>query len=298
MSLDIPSKPPIRANVSLAGLTSMRVGGVAEYFISPRSSTELAESLTWAGDRNLPITIIGAGSNLLISDQGLSGLVVCTRHLRGIEFDQQSGQVTAAAGEPVARLAMQIALHGWSGFEWAVGIPGTVGGLVVMNAGAQGGSAADCVVSVQTVALTGETKLIYPQDLDFSYRTSALQESSSLVTGATFKFQTGGDPAAIAADTEAKLKARHSTQPYHLPNCGSVFRNPLPLFAAKLIQDAGLKGYQIGNAQVSELHANFIVNLGHAKASDICSLIQHIKTVIGDRNGVVLETEVKMIGHF
>lgn len=276
----------------------MRVGGAAEYFISPRSSTELAESLRWASDRQLPITIIGAGSNLLISDQGLAGLVVCTRHLRGIEFDQESGQVTVAAGEPVARLAMQIAHHGWTGFEWAIGIPGTVGGLVVMNAGAQGGSAADCLVSAQTVSLTGETKLLYPQDLDFSYRTSALQDSSRLVTSATFKFQTGGDPDAIASNTESKLKARHTTQPYHLPNCGSVFRNPLPQFAAKLIQDAGLKGYQIGNAQVSELHANFIVNLGNAKAQDIFSLIEHIKAVISDRDRVVLETEVKMLGYF
>lgn len=298
MSLNLPANSLIRMNLPLAGLTSMRVGGAAEYFISPRSSTELADSLTWAGDNHLPITIIGAGSNLLISDQGLAGLVICTRHLRGIEFDQMSGRVTAAAGEPVARLAMQIASHGWTGFEWAIGIPGTVGGLVVMNAGAQGGSASDCVVSVQTVDLTGETQLIYPEDLSFSYRTSALQEAQRLVTGATFKFQTGGDPEAIAADTETKLKARHSTQPYHLPNCGSVFRNPLPQFAAKLIQDAGLKGYQIGNAQVSELHANFIVNLGNAKASDIFSLIEHIKSVICDRYGVVLETEVKMLGHF
>jgi UDP-N-acetylmuramate dehydrogenase len=298
MSLDLQIQNSIRSNVSLAGLTSMRVGGLAEYFISPRSSSELAESLSWASDQHLPITIIGAGSNLLISDQGLEGLVVCTRHLRGIEFDDHSGQVTAAAGEPVARLAMQIASHGWSGFEWAVGIPGTVGGLVVMNAGAQGGCAADCVVSVQTITLTGKTHLVYPQDLEFSYRTSSLQESSNIVTGTTFKFQAGGNPLAIAADTEAKLKVRHTTQPYHLPNCGSVFRNPLPQFAAKLIQDAGLKGYQIGNAQVSELHANFIVNLGNAKASDICSLIEHIKTVISDRDGVVLETEVKMIGHF
>lgn len=298
MSLDLQTQISIRSNVPLAGLTSMRVGGAAEYFISPRTSTELAESLTWASDRHLPITIIGAGSNLLISDQGLSGLVICTRHLRGIEFDEQAGQVTAASGEPVARLAMQAASHGLSGLEWAVGIPGTVGGLVVMNAGAQGGCAADCVLSVQTVTLTGETKLIYPQDLDFSYRTSALQASSQLVTEATFKLQIGGDPEAIAADTEAKLKVRHTTQPYHLPNCGSVFRNPLPQFAARLIQDAGLKGYQIGNAQVSELHANFIVNLGSAKANDIFSLIEHIKTVISDRYGVVLETEVKMIGHF
>jgi len=298
MSIDLPDQPPIRAHVSLAGLTSMKVGGAAEYFISPRSADELAASLAWASDCQLPITIIGAGSNLLISDDGLAGLVICTRHLRGIEFDEQTGQVTAAAGEPVARLAMQVASHGWAGFEWAVGIPGTVGGLVVMNAGAQGGCAADCVVEVQTVTLAGETKLIYPKDLDFSYRTSALQESPYLVTGATLKFQTGGQPEVIAADTEAKLKARHTTQPYHLPNCGSVFRNPLPQFAAKLIQDAGLKGYQIGNAQISELHANFIVNLGNAKAQDIFSLIEHIKTVISDRYGVVLETEVKMLGNF
>jgi UDP-N-acetylmuramate dehydrogenase len=167
-----------------------------------------------------------------------------------------------------------------------------------MNAGAQGGCAADCLVSVQTIALSGEVDLIYPQDLDFSYRTSALQKSSNLVTGATFKFQTGGDAVAIAADTESKLKARHNTQPYHLPNCGSVFRNPSPQFAAKLIQDAGLKSYRIGNAQVSELHANFIVNLGKAKASDIFKLIQHIQRVISDRYGIVLETEVKMIGYF
>lgn len=298
MSLDLQTQTSIRANVSLAGLTSMRVGGAAEYFISPRTATELAESLSWASDRHLPVIIIGAGSNLLISDQGLAGLVICTRHLRGIEFDEKSGQVTAGAGEPVARLAMQIANHGWTGFEWAIGIPGTVGGLVVMNAGAQGGCAADCVVAVEIVDLTGKTERIYPQDLDFSYRTSALQKSQQLVTGATFRFQMGGDAAAIALDTDTKLKARHITQPYHLPNCGSVFRNPLPQFAARLIQDAGLKGYQIGNAQVSELHANFIVNLGNAKAQDIFNLIEHIKKVIGDRHSVLLETEVKMIGNF
>ena len=298
MSLDLQTQTSIRTNVSLAGLTSMRVGGAAEYFISPRTAIELAESLSWASDHHLPVTIIGAGSNLLISDQGLAGLIICTRHLRGIEFDKKSGQVTASAGEPVARLAMQVASHGWTGFEWAIGIPGTVGGLVVMNAGAQGGCAADCVVAVETVDLTGETNRIYPQDLDFSYRTSALQKSQRLVTGATFKFQMGGDAKAIALDTDNKLKARHITQPYHLPNCGSVFRNPLPQFAARLIQDAELKGYQIGNAQVSELHANFIVNLGNAKAQDVFSLIEHIKKVIGDRHNVLLETEVKMIGNF
>jgi len=162
-------------------------------------------------------------------------------------------------------------------------------------------------VEVQTVTLNGETKLMYPQDLGFSYRTSSLQyleaqdsqqKIQRIVTGATLKFKTGGDAQAIVTDTEAKLKIRHTAQPYHLPNCGSVFRNPLPQFAARMIQDAGLKGFQIGNAQVSELHANFIVNLGNSKAQDIFSLIEHIKTVISDRYDVLLETEVKMIGHF
>jgi len=303
MSLDYSSLLPIvptsiRENVALAGLTSMRVGGAAEYFTSPRTANELIEAILWADGQQLPVTIIGAGTNLLISDAGLQGLVICTRHLRGIEFDQESTQITAAAGEPVARLAMLAANYGWQGFEWAVGIPGTVGGLVVMNAGAQGGCAADCITAVQLVSLRGESKAIAPQDLHFRYRHSALQGSDYIVTGATIKLQGGGDPQAIAADTDAKLKVRHKSQPYHLPNCGSVFRNPLPQFAAKLIQDAGLKGFQIGYAQVSELHANFIVNLGGAKASDIFSLIQHIQKVVSDRYGVLLETEVKMIGHF
>ncbi|OIP76697.1 MAG: UDP-N-acetylenolpyruvoylglucosamine reductase [Oscillatoriales cyanobacterium CG2_30_44_21] len=298
MSIELLTQPQIRENVSLAGLTSIRVGGAAEYYIAPKSSLELAASLDWSNQHHLAVTVIGAGSNLLISDRGLSGLVICTRHLRGLDFEESSGKVTAAAGEPVARLAMQLASRGWSGFEWAVGIPGTVGGLVVMNAGAQGGCAADCVQSVKLVSLTGETMVTYPQDLGFSYRTSALQDVSHLVTEAKFQFQTGGNPEAIALDTETKLKARHTAQPYHLPNCGSVFRNPTPQFAAKLIQDAGLKGYRIGNAQVSELHANFIINLGNAQASDILRLIQHIQAVVGDRYNITLETEVKMIGEF
>ncbi|PZU96324.1 MAG: UDP-N-acetylenolpyruvoylglucosamine reductase [Pseudanabaena sp.] len=298
MSIELLTQPQIRENVPLAGLTSMRVGGAAEYYIAPKSALELATSLDWANQHHLSVTVIGAGSNLLISDRGLSGLVICTRHLRGMDFDDSSGKVTAAAGEPVARLAMQLASRGWSGFEWAVGIPGTVGGLVVMNGGAQGGCAADCVQSVKLVSLIGENRVIYPQDLGFSYRTSVLQDSLHLVTEAEFKFQTGGNPEAIALDTETKLKARHTAQPYHLPNCGSVFRNPSPQFAAKLIQDAGLKGYRIGNAQVSELHANFIVNLGNAQASDILRLIQHIQSVVRDRYDITLETEVKMIGDF
>ncbi|CAN1210935.1 UDP-N-acetylmuramate dehydrogenase [Tumidithrix helvetica PCC 7403] len=307
MITDLPADLKISADVPLASLTSMRVGGPAEWFISPRHTAELAASLVWAREKNLPITLIGAGSNLLISDRGLPGLVICTRYLRGFELDEQTGKLTAAAGEPVARLAWQAAAKGWAGFEWAVGIPGTVGGLVIMNAGAQGGCAADCVIGTETVDTTGQIEQLTPDDLNFSYRSSSLQYSDEdaiagkimrIVTGATIQLTPGFEPEKITAVTSDHLKYRHTTQPYNLPSCGSVFRNPYPHAAARLIEQAGLKGYQIGNAQVAQLHANFILNRGGATANDIFQLIQYIKAKVKQQWSVDLETEVKMLGHF
>jgi UDP-N-acetylmuramate dehydrogenase len=307
MVIDLPANLKISADVPLAGLTSLRVGGSAEWFISPRSTVELAECLIWAKSQDLPITLIGAGTNLLIGDRGLQGLVICTRYLRGFELDEQTGQITAAAGEPVARLAWQAAAKGWTGFEWAVGIPGTVGGLVIMNAGAQGGCAADCVTRAEIVDTTGQVYDLATAALNFSYRSSALQfgeqdaaigKVMQIVTGATIQLTPGSDPDAVSTITGDRLKYRHTTQPYNLPSCGSVFRNPLPHFAAKLIEQAGLKGYQIGNAEVSQLHANFILNRGGATATDIFQLIQYIQAKIQDRYSIHLETEVKMLGHF
>jgi UDP-N-acetylmuramate dehydrogenase len=304
---DLLADLKIAADVPLASLTSMRVGGAAEWFISPRTTSELAESLVWARAQDLPITLIGAGSNLLISDRGLKGLVICTRYLRGYELDEHTGVITAAAGEPVARLAWQAAAKGLAGFEWAVGIPGTVGGMVIMNAGAQGGCAADCVTNVEVVDTTGQVEQLLPDRLNFSYRTSALQFSDQdaiagkimqIVTGATIQLTPGSNPEEITTLTSDRLKYRHTTQPYSLPSCGSVFRNPLPHFAAKLIEQAGLKGHQIGSAEVSQLHANFIINRGGAKADDIFQLIQYVQTKIQQQYSVDLETEVKMLGHF
>lgn len=287
----------IRADVSLAPLTSLRVGGAAQYYAAPRHGQELAEVLQWAGNQGCPITILGAGSNLLISDHGLAGLVICTRHLRGIHWDDDHGQVTAAAGEPVARLAMLAAERGWSGLEWAIGIPGTVGGMVVMNAGAQGGCAADCVVSVTGCDRPGTPKVLTAAELNFSYRTSSLQSCPQfLATQATLRLTPGGDPAVITQDTQAKLKKRHATQPYHQPSCGSVFRNPGGYAAGWLIEQCGLKGFQIGQAQVSPLHANFIVNLGGATANDVWRVLCHIQGVVLDRWAIALHPEVKTLG--
>lgn len=298
MIADYTLNPKIRASVSLANMTSFKVGGQAEWFLDPHSPEDLRAGLAWGSERQLPLTLLGAGSNLLIGDRGLSGLVICMRHLRGIHFDDRTGQITAAAGEPVARLAWQAAARGWSGLEWAVGIPGTVGGLVVMNAGAQGGCAAERLVEAQMMSYGGESYSLNPEDLGFSYRTSVLQGSDRIVTSATLQLTPGYDPAKITAATDDHLKARHATQPYHLPSCGSVFRNPSPKAAAWLIEQTGLKGFQIGNAQVAQLHANFIVNRGGATASDISRLIAHIQEQVQQKWSLLLEPEVKFLGQF
>ncbi|MGB3292199.1 MAG: UDP-N-acetylmuramate dehydrogenase, partial [Phormidesmis sp.] len=176
--------------------------------------------------------------------------------------------------------------------------PGTVGGAVVMNAGAHGRETADILTEAAVVSPNGTQRILKPAALGYRYRTSRLQGSDDIVTAATFQLSPGHDPAVVKAATACDLKQRRDTQPYHLPNCGSVFRNPEPHSAGHLIEQAGLKGYQIGQAQISTLHANFIVNLGGAKASDVLALIRHVQGVIYQRSGILLETEVKIIGDF
>ncbi|WP_416674684.1 UDP-N-acetylmuramate dehydrogenase [Egbenema bharatensis] len=295
----------IRPDVSLSSMTSFRVGGPAELYVAPRQVEDLLASLEWAETRGLPITLLGAGSNLLVSDRGLPGLVISTRHLRRIEFDAETGRVTAGAGEPLPRLAWQAAERGWTGLEWAVGIPGTIGGAVVMNAGAHTSCMADLLVNTQVFTLDGSVDRLTPADLNYSYRTSALQISSQspphqvrLVAQATLQLQPGADPAKVLETTTAHLNNRRTTQPYHLPNCGSVFRNPTPYKAGWLIEQTGLKGYQIGGAQVAQRHANFILNCGGATATDIFHLIQHIQETVEQHWSLLLEPEVKMLGEF
>lgn len=268
------SKCLIQPQVSLSRLTSFRVGGKAELFAAPRSMEDVYAILEWTEKHSVPLMKLGAGSNLLVSDHGLSGLVVYTRYLRHTTFDDDLGQVVASAGDSLARLAWQTAERGWRGLEWAVGIPGTVGGAVVMNAGAHLSCTADIFVEAHAISDDGTIKVFQPDDLEFSYRTSSLQHSSFLVTQARFQLKPGFDPQDVMNDTRAHLKKRHATQPYHLPSCGSVFRNPSGHAAGWLIEQTGLKGHQIGGAQVAQRHANFILNLGDAKANDIFNLIQ------------------------
>ena len=288
----------IKPRVSLADLTSFRVGGPAEWYIAPYKWEAIQESFAWADSEGLPVTLLGAGSNLLVSDRGLPGLVICTRHLRQCHFEPETGQLTVGAGEPLVRLAWQAAKRGWEGMEWAVGIPGTVGGAVVMNAGAHQGCTADILTSATLLRPDGTTETVTPEDLAYRYRTSNLQGGNRLVLQATFQLQPGADPAQVKARTSHYLEQRHTSQPYHLPSCGSVFRNPGPKAAGWLIEQTGLKGYQIGNAQVAMRHANFILNLGGATADDIFRVIRHVQSQVESQWSFCLEPEVRILGNF
>lgn len=288
----------LKPDISLANFTSYRVGGEAQWFAEPRSSEDLSAIFEWWQNQDIALTLLGAGSNLLISDQGLPGLVLSTRYLRHSSFDPVTAQITAGAGEPLPKLAWRAAKRGWRGLEWAVGIPGTVGGAVVMNAGAHQGCIADRLIQAVVLSPDGTLETLSAEALKYSYRTSALQGDRRLVLEATFQLQAGYAPQEVMAQTTHNLHHRKNTQPYEHPSCGSVFRNPKPYAAGWLIEQLGLKGYSIGDAQVSQRHANFIINRGQAKAEDILGLIRYVQEQVSHHWSLLLEPEVKILGKF
>jgi UDP-N-acetylmuramate dehydrogenase len=296
MTLDLSAS--LRQAIALQDFTTWKVGGPAEWFAEPGQGDELLALLDWAQRETLALHCIGAGSNLLIADGGLEGLSLCLRRLQGSQLDPSEGWVEAAAGEPIPTLARKAARAGLSGLEWAVGIPGTAGGAAVMNAGAQGGCTAEWLHSVQVVdpARPQAAFELTAAELDFAYRHSRLQHEPLVVLAVRFHLEPGHDPSAITARTSANLHSRTSTQPYQQPSCGSVFRNPEPDKAGRLIEELGLKGLRIGGAEVSPMHANFIVNTGDATASDIDAVIRAVQRKVAEQRGIDLHPEVKRLG--
>jgi UDP-N-acetylmuramate dehydrogenase len=292
----------LRGQVSLADYTTWRVGGPAEWLAEPTQLDQLNELMAWAQQQQLPWRVIGAGSNLLISDAGLPGLTICLRKLQGMTLDRDTGIVDALAGEPIPTLARRAAKAGLHGLEWAVGIPGTVGGAAVMNAGAQGGCTAERLISVEVIAPSGKdgtsatARTLTNAELDFAYRHSRLQDSNLMVISARFQLEPGHDAAELSRVTSGNLSHRTTTQPYQWPSCGSVFRNPEPQKAGQLIEALGLKGRSIGGAEVSPVHANFIVNNGKASATDILNLIALVQNEVRKSHGIDLHPEVKRLG--
>ena len=288
----------IQSGISLANQTSYKVGGDAQWYAAPRNWDELEATFEWYQNQDIPLTLLGAGSNLLISDRGIPGLIISTRYFRSYKFDAETGLLTADAGEAIAKLAWKAAKRGLKGLEWAVGIPGTVGGGVVMNAGAHAACLADILVSATVLSPDGTIEELKPEDLAYGYRTSNLQGDNRLVVKATIKLEPGYTKAEIMELSNQNWTQRKTTQPYHLPSCGSVFRNPQPYAAGWLIEQLGLKGYKIGDAQIAHRHANFILNCGNATASDIFQLIRYAQEKVEYHWSVSLEPEVKLLGEF
>jgi UDP-N-acetylmuramate dehydrogenase len=282
--------------VSLAPHTSLRVGGAADYFVEARSCGELVGALQWARRQAVPVRVVGSGSNLLVAEDGVDGLVV---KASGSGFEVVGTAVRADAGVNLANMARRLAKQGWSGLEWAANVPGTVGGAVVNNAGAFGGDTGSCVQSARIVDADGTVREVHPCELRYAYRTSTLKRrevGDVAVVEATFRLERSTPDEADGRVKEFNAQ-RMRSQPRIL-SAGSVFANPEGDFAGRLIEACGLKGYTIGGAQISEQHANFIVNPGGATAHDVYALMQHAQRVVFEQFGVRLRPEIELLGRW
>lgn len=274
--------------------TSFRIGGNADIYISPKSSEEIQSILFLAKKYDVPVTVMGNGSNLLVSDKGIRGIVIqigedmSTILVKGEKITAQAGVLLKTIGEK----ALQSSLEG---FAFAAGIPGSLGGAVCMNAGAYGGEIKDILVEAEVLTEDLQIKKLSTQQLQFSYRHSIIPEKGYIVLSATFLLKKGNQKEIAQKMTEL-AQQRREKQPLNFPSAGSIFKRPQGYFAGKLITDAGLKGYSIGDAQVSQKHGGFIVNKGNATCADVLALIEHCQKTVFEKFGVMLETEVKMIG--
>ena len=287
----------IETNKYLHKYTTLRIGGSAEWLSEPKDIKELKFLLSWAKKKHISCNIIGAGSNLLINDRKIKGLSLCMRKFNGCDINPITGEIEVFGGESLPNLARKAANAGLHGLEWAIGIPGTIGGAIVMNAGAQGSCIAERIKTIQVIPKEGGHPFeMSPKDLEFSYRNSRLQHEELIVISGRFKLDPGHSQETINRITKLNLNKRTTTQPYHQPSCGSVFRNPEPLKAGQLIDNLGLKGIRMGGAEVSTIHGNFIINRSNAKASDFHDLVSLIQKKIFNAYGVLLHTEVKELG--
>lgn len=274
-------------NEPLSRHTSFQIGGPAERMAAPENESELLELLL-----QKPAAVIGAGTNLLVRDEGIRGLVVKI----GAEMSDisiEGNVLTAQAGAKLSQIAQAALRAGLSGLEFAAGIPGTVGGAVAMNAGAYGGEIRQVLRDARVIA-EGEIKTLTCAEMDFGYRRSVVLEKGYIVAGATFCL-TPADPEAISAKMSELAQKRREKQPLNLPSAGSTFKRPEGFFAGALIEEAGLKGLSVGGAQVSEKHAGFVVNTGGATCADVLALVERVQQAVREKYAVELEMEVRIL---
>lgn len=294
--LEIVSKEQIRIEEPMKNHTTFRVGGPAELFLMPRTPEEVRHIVKLLNKESVPYYILGNGSNLLVADQGYRGVIVQIykeMNQIGIEGDV----VKAQAGALVSAVANRALEAGLAGFEFAAGIPGTLGGACVMNAGAYGGEMKDVLKEVTVLTPAGQIITIPEDELEMGYRTSIIARKGYIVLEAQIQLH-AGDKNAIKAIMDDLKERRVSKQPLEYPSAGSTFKRPEGYFAGKLIQDAGLRGFQVGGAQVSEKHCGFVINKEHATAADVAELMRQVSEKVEEQFGVKLEPEVRRLGEF
>ena len=273
--------------------TTLRLGGKADWLAFPRSAEEIAALYAEAGQAGLPVTVIGHGSNLLVLDGGIRGLVIrVEKNMRSIR--REGDRIIAQAGAMLGTVAMAAAEAGLTGLEFASGIPGTVGGGMTMNAGAYGGEMSDVTARVDGITPDGKPVSLNREEMRFGYRTSAVKRLDFIVTEVTMELQPG-DPAEIRGKMSELNARRAEKQPLDVPSAGSTFKRPEGFFAAALIDQCGLKGCSIGGAQVSPKHAGFLVNNG-SSSRDYLALVRHVQQVVREQTGVQLEPEIRIVG--
>ena len=283
----------LRFEEPMAKHTSFRIGGGAEVMAFPKNREELAQILKMSALLDCKCAILGAGTNVLAPDEGLSGLVICLKDcLDGME-QLDDTQIRVMAGVTMSRAAVFAANLGLSGLEFAHGIPGTVGGGVYMNAGAYGGEICQVCTQVEVMDRNGNVRVLSGEEMQFSYRHSILEETDDIVVRADFAL-TRDDPETIKARMKELIGKRSASQPLDLPSAGSAFKRPVGGYAAALIDQAGLRGFQVGGAAVSSKHCGFAVNLGGATAADVKELLRQVSEIVFEKSGIRLEPEVRI----
>lgn len=283
----------VKENEPLSNYTYTETGGPADLLFFPASVAEVEAIVNWVRVEELPLTILGNASNLIVRDGGIRGVTVILTELNNIEKD--GSRLIVESGAPIIEVSQKALEYELTGLEFACGIPGSTGGAVYMNAGAYEGEVKDVIETVTILTLDGRIIEVENDDMEFTYRNSKLQETNDIVLSVTFKLKSG-NPDKIKERMEELTFLRTSKQPLEYPSCGSVFKRPTGHFTGKLIQDAGLQGLIWGGAQISMKHAGFIVNINKATATDYIELIEHIKEVILEQFDVHLEAEVRIIG--
>ncbi|MCI5604457.1 MAG: UDP-N-acetylmuramate dehydrogenase [Clostridia bacterium] len=284
----------VKINEEMKNHTTFRIGGPADIFVSVKSAEEIIRILEACNESKTPCMVMGNGSNMLVSDKGIRGVVIHVgSNMSGCRIDGET--VYAEAGILMSALAKKILEAELTGFEFAAGIPGTLGGGIYMNAGAYGGELKDIIDEVTYIDENNEIKTSKNDELEFGYRHSIFETGKYVILSCTMKLKRGNFEE-IKAQMADFTKRRNDKQPVSMPSAGSTFKRPEGYFAGKLIQDCGLMGYSIGGAQVSEKHAGFVVNKGGATADNVLKLIEHIQKTVMDKFGVWLEPEVRLIG--